>query len=265
MRTLKILCQVIKFQFYAELEYPGAYLAGIIAQWILYGVQMFILVITIWNFGNLAGYYPEEVIFLFATWLLTYAIAATFTYNICRNFDQMVINGTMDEALVRPMPPFLYLLATNINVGYISHITLTTAVLGVSIWQLDIVWSVWQWLWLVVLLIAGSFITGCVMLIVNLPAMRTRSRSPFAALFWETRVFTQYPINIYPGVLQFVFTAVIPLAFINFYPAQVLFGRQDGLWPSVTMWLSPVVAVLAVGITAFYWHRTSKFYESAGT
>ena len=265
MRTIKLLFKVIKYQFFAELEYPGAYMAGIIAQWLLYGVQMAVLVLTIWNFGNLAGYYPVEVVFLFAVWLLTYALAATFTYNICRNFDQMVISGTMDEALVRPMPPFLYLLATNVNVGYISHITLTTAVLGVSIWSLGLVWSVFEWLWLFVMLVAGSVITGCIMLIVNFPAMRTRSRSPFSPLFWETRVFTQYPINIYPGILQFIFTAVIPLAFINFYPAQVLLGRQDGLWTPVTMWLSPAVAALLVGITAFFWRRMSKFYESAGT
>jgi ABC-2 type transport system permease protein len=196
---------------------------------------------------------------------MTYALAAIFTFNITISFDRLVIDGTMDEALIRPMPPFAYLLATHINVGYLSHIILTTIALGISISQLGSIWSIWEWLWLFVMLISGAVITGCLMLLCNMPAMRTRSRSPFSMLFWETRIFNMYPITIYPQSLQFIFTAVLPLGFINFYPAQVLLGRQDGLGASVTMWLSPAVAAVLVALTAFCWLKLSRFYESAGT
>jgi len=264
-QMLKLFIKIIKYQFLAEIEYPGAYIAGIIGQWVAYGAQMLMLFIMVWNFGSLAGWLPAEVVFLFAIWLMTYALAATFVFNITRSFDQLVINGTMDEALVRPMPAFIYLLATHVNVGYISHITLTSVALGISISQLGVTWTIWQWLWFIVMLLSGAVITACFMVIVNLPAMRTRSRSPFAPLFWETREFTQYPITIYPKVLQFVFTAILPLAFINFYPSQVLLNRQEGLGAPFAIWLSPLIAVLMVGITAFCWKKMSKFYESAGT
>jgi ABC-2 type transport system permease protein len=265
MHTVRLFCKIIKYQFLAEIEYPGAYVAGILSQWVGYGVEMLMLFLMVWNFGTLAGWLPTEVIFIFAIWLLTYALAATFVFNIVINLDRMVLNGTMDEALIRPMPSFVYLLCTNINIGYISHITLTSVVLGISISQLGLFWSVWEWLWLLVLLIAGAVITGSLMLLLNFPALRTRSQSPFASLFWESRIFTQYPLTIYPKTLQFIFTAVLPLGFINFYPTQVLLGRQEGLGVPITLWLSPVVAALLAGATVFTWHRMSKFYESAGT
>jgi ABC-2 type transport system permease protein len=163
------------------------------------------------------------------------------------------------------MPSFIYLLLTNINIGYVSHITLSSVVLGLCIYQLGLVWSVWEWLWLLVMLIAGAVISGSLLLLLNFPALRTRSRSPFAPLFWESWVFNQYPLNIYPQALQFFFTAILPLGFVNFYPAQVLLGRYEGLGVPVTMWLSPVIAALLAGITGFSWHKISKYYESAGT
>ena len=256
---------MLKYRFYAQIEYPGAYMAGITAQWLTYGISMFMIFLMVWNFGSLAGWSPEEVIFLYAVWLLTYAIAATFTFNLCINFEQLVINGTMDEAFTRPTPPFAYLLAANVNVGYISHITLTAAALAFSIIRLGIPWTPGQWLWLAVMLISGAVITGCIMLLCELPSIRTHSASPISPFFWQTRIFTQYPLTIYPGILQFLFTAVIPLGFINFYPIQVLLGKNDGMGTPWIMWISPFVAVLLVILTAACWKGLSKYYESAGT
>ena len=265
MHTVRLMLQFMKFRFLAQIEYPGAYAAGIVGQWMVYGVELAMIYLMVWSFGNMAGWIPEEIIFIFSLWLLTYALAATFTFNICRNFDQLVINGAMDEAFTRPVAPFAFLIFANINVGYVSHITLTIAALAFSISRLNHAWSVLQWIWLVVLIIAGSVITGCVMLICELPAMKTRSRSPFGMLFWETRIFTRFPLSIYPQSLQIIFTTVLPLGFINFYPVQFLLGKEDGLWMPYTIWLSPLVAALLVAVTAYFWRSLSKTYESAGT
>ena len=265
MHTVQLFFKIIKYSFYAQIEYPGAYLAGISAQWVSYGVEMFMLFLMIWNFGTLAGWLPAEVMFLYSIWLLTYALASTFTFNISRSFSQIAINGTMDEAFVRPMPPLTYLIATHINLGYISHISLTVVVFVISIVQLNVSWSIFHWLWLGVLVVSGSVITGCMMLICEMPAMRTRSQSPTSMLFWDLRIFSQYPLVIYPRPIQFIFTAVLPYAFINFYPTQVLLGKQDGLFAQITMWLSPFVALILIAITALCWQKICRGYESAGT
>ena len=265
MHTLRLFGLMLKYRFLAQIEYPGAYMAGIIGQWLVYGIELAMIFLMVWNFGSLAGWQAEEIIFIYSVWLMTYALAATFTFNLCRNFGQMVIDGAMDEALTRPVSPFAFLLSSNVNVGYISHITLTSVALGFSIAQLDMAWSFLEWLWLAVMLVAGSVITGCILLLCEMPAIRTRSKSPLSMFFWETRMFTRFPIIIYPQSLQIIFTAVIPLGFINFYPAQVLLGRQEGIGAPFMMWMSPLVAALLVGLTALVWRRLSSFYESAGT
>ena len=265
MYSLRLFCKIVKYRFLATIEYPGSYVAGILAQWLSYGVEMFVLFLMVWNFGALAGWMPAEVIFMYALWLLCYSLGASFVYNIYMSFRQMAVEGTMDEALVRPMPPFAYLLATHFNVGYISHITLTIVALAWSIIQLGLIWSAGQWIWLLVLIISGAVINACMMLITEMPALRTRSRSPTNMLFWGVWPFMRYPFSIFPRPIQFIFVTVLPYGFISFYPVQVLLGKQDGIFAGVAMWLSPLVAALLLGITALCWRSVSRRYESAGT
>jgi len=265
MYTLRLFCKTIKCRFLALTEYPGAYIAGMTAQWTSYSVDMIMLFLIVWNFGSLAGWIPDEIIFIYAIWLMTYAIGASFTYNVCMQFPQMAISGTLDEAYIRPVRPLIYLIASNFNLGYISHLVLTTCALGFSIARLGLSWAYWQWGWLLIIILAGSIIQGCMFLIFHMPGLRTYTRSPIATVFNEGRQFTQYPITIYPKPLQLIFMSVLPFAFVNFYPAQVLLGKYDGLLPRVNMWLSPIVSILVIGITMICWKFVTSRYESAGT
>jgi ABC-2 type transport system permease protein len=266
MHTIKLFIKIVKYRFHALIEYPGAFIGGITAQWLSYGIEMIMLFLMVWNFGALAGWLPDEVIFIYALWLLSYALGASFTFNICRAFPQMAINGTLDEAFTRPMPPFAYLLATTFNLGYISHVTITVAALVFSIARLDVSWTAFQWMWLIILIIAGAAIQGCMMLICDMPALRTRSQSPAGMFFWEVNwSFARYPISIYPRPIQLVFTSVLPFGFISFYPAQVLLGKQEGIFAQAAIWLSPVTAALLMTVTALCWQGVTRRYESAGT
>ncbi|MCL2821437.1 MAG: ABC-2 family transporter protein [Oscillospiraceae bacterium] len=266
MHTFLLFCKIVKYRFRSIIEYPGAFIGGLAAQWLAYGIEMMMLFLIVWNFGTLAGWVPEEVIFLYALWLLSYAIAASFTFNICRNFPQMAINGSLDEAFIRPMSPIVYLIATTYNLGYISHIMITTAALIFSISRLTVVWSVLNWFWLFLLIITGAVIQGCMMLICDMPALRTRSQSPTGMFFWDVNWWLiQYPISIYPRPVQLLFTSILPFGFIGFYPVQVLLGKQEGILPEITIWLSPVVAVMLIFITVLCWRGLTSRYESAGT
>jgi len=266
MNTILLFCKIVKYRFRALIEYPGAFFTGIIAQWLSYGIEMAMLFLIVWSFGALAGWVPDEVIFSYALWLLCYALAASFTFNLCRSFPQIAINGTLDEAFIRPMPPLAYLFATTYNLGYISHLIITIAALAFSITRLNLDWSVFQWFWLIILIITGAFIQGCMMLICDMPAIKTRSLSPAGTLYWDVNwLFIKYPISIYPRPLQLIFTSILPFGFIGFYPVQVLLGKQEGILPQIMIWMSPVVAVILIFITAAFWRGITRRYESAGT
>ena len=265
MHSLRVFFVFVKYLFKARLEYPRAYLFGIIANWAGYAASMVMIFIMVWSFGTLASWEPDQVIFMYAVWLLAYAIGASFSYSLTATFRDMAINGTLDEAYTRPVSPFLYLLSSNYNVGYVSQISLSAIALGFSIVRLGISFTAGQWLWFVVTIVCGAIINACMMIICELPAIRTRSKSPTAMFFWNGREFTMYPLTVYPRWVMLIFTTVLPFGFTSFYPIQVLLGRQDGILPHITIWLSPIVSIVLIFATAGCWRIFTNKYESAGT
>ncbi len=265
MYLMKLFFRIVKLRFLSLIEYPGSYVMGILAQWLSYGIEAVLIVLTVSRFGALAGWSPDEVIFLYAVWLLTYAIGASFTFNITRDLANLTINGTLDESLTRPVPSMFFLIATNFNLGYVSHMTLSLGVLIYAASRLSPHWGAGQWAWLVALVISGSTVTGCMMLLLNLPALRLKARSPLSVFFWEGRRFAQYPLAIYPRPLQALFASALPFGFIGYYPLLGLMGKTDVVFGQTLTYLSPVIAVGLVALTVVCWNHAIKRYESAGT
>ena len=265
MAMLKLFLRIVKLRFLAKIEYPGSYIAGIVSQWFCYGVEVIMAVIMVGTFGALAGWSPAEIVFLYGVWLITYALGASFSFNIANQLHEMAINGTMDEALVRPVPPLFYLIATNFNVGYLSHITLSLAVMVWSYLRMDVHWSAPQWAWLLVLVLSGAAIMGALMLMFMLPGLKLRARSPLSAVYFEARSFAKYPLAIYPRLLQLLLTSTVPFGFVGYYPLMALMGKTDPMTGSALIYISPLVAAACIAATGYCWRRTIKRYESAGT
>ncbi|MDQ3165867.1 MAG: ABC transporter permease, partial [Actinomycetota bacterium] len=61
-------------------------------------------------------------------------------------------------------------------------------------------------------------------------------------------------------------TFIVPLAFVNWYPALYLLDVEDpfGL-PSVLQYASPVAAVLAAAAAAVAWRAGVRRYRSTGS
>ena len=77
---------------------------------------------------------------------------------------------------------------------------------------------------------------------------------------------TQYPLTVYPIEVVRAVTFLLPLAFVNWYPALYLLGREDpfGL-PAVLQLLSPVAAAALALVAAVGWRSGVRHYRSTGS
>jgi ABC-2 type transport system permease protein len=77
---------------------------------------------------------------------------------------------------------------------------------------------------------------------------------------------TSYPMHIYQEWMLSVFTFLIPMAFINYYPSLYLLGKPDPLGlPSFMPFLSPLVAIVAFRLAIAFWRKGVGRYQSTGT
>lgn len=266
MRTLGLFLKMARLRFLAAIEYPGSYSLGIIAQWFVYGMEFLTVYLMVNRFGTLRGWLPMQTLFLYAFTLMTYALGASFTFNLCRQMPQLSVEGALDEAMVKPIRPLLFLMGMSYNVGYLSHFALAFLMMALAAVKLSLHWALWQWAWLVVSLISASAMQSALMLSLSLPSIKARANSPWSNLYWNLRDAGFYPLSIFPEALRVMLVVVVPFGFISFLPVQPLLGIMDTApFPPAFQWGTPVVALLMVGVCALVWMFTLRRYESAGS
>lgn len=246
-----------------RMEYRGAYVAGMAAQILSYVADFLVIWVLVRQFGTLAGWTWEEVALLWAFNLLSYAIGAAFTF--CQSeLEGLIQGGTFDGYLVRPVNPYLAFAAQRFNVGYLGHILLAGGILAWALGNLPIAWTPHNVAFLVLALIGASLVQAAVMTLLGAWAFLF-VRAQFLFGFAGTlRTFVTYPITIYGAAIQVVLTALVPFAFVNYYPAAVLLDKEGALFPGWTGWLTPVVGAVAFGGAYRVWMRGVNHYQGAG-
>ena len=75
-----------------------------------------------------------------------------------------------------------------------------------------------------------------------------------------------YPMSIYPSWLRNFFTFVLPLIFLNYYPALFFLEKPDPLGFPV---FAPFLAPMAAGVVLFaayqFWQFGLRHYQGTGS
>jgi ABC-2 type transport system permease protein len=76
----------------------------------------------------------------------------------------------------------------------------------------------------------------------------------------------EYPLSLYPKILQILLTVVVPFGFITFYPAQFFLSKNDFLmFNPVLQYLNPLVGIVVLCAAFFVWNQGLKRYNSSGS
>ena len=104
------------------------------------------------------------------------------------------------------------------------------------------------------------------MIIFNIPAFWIVKTDALSTFKWSLNEFIQYPLSIYDRWIQIMLTFVFPVAFIGFFPSQVLLEKTDYLgFPSQIVFLSPLVGIVLFIISYLLFFVGIKNYKSTGS
>src|SRR6185312_4514626 len=100
---------------------------------------------------------------------------------------------------------------------------------------------------IVVVLIGSMLLEAALQLVVSATSfwfVRTESLSWWLDDWSNT--FSNYPITVFPFVARFLFTWILPLALLGFFPAAAILGRSgDVPFTPLLAWGAPAVGVIA--------------------
>ena len=223
-------------------------------------VQLFFSWVIISNFGKLGGWSFWEIAFLYSIMLINYSIAQVF-FRHFRYLDGYVIRGQLDLYLTRPNSLLFTLSFSELNIMELfSQLLPSVIVFCCSLRYLNIIWGVENIIILLLGIIGGSIICSCVFILIGLTSFWTYRIGGVADIFFQLKLFLNYPLNVYGKEIIFFLTFIFPLAFINYYPVeQILKGETR------RGFLTFPISIFFVLVTRYIWKKALKRYNSSGS
>ncbi|RZS91034.1 ABC-2 type transport system permease protein [Motilibacter rhizosphaerae] len=236
-------------------------LVGIVYQ----GSGLASLWVVLHAFDSLGGWTMSSVAFLYGIRLLAHALSLVIVGGNVM-LDETVRTGEFDRILLRPWNPLMLSITSRRGLEWVGDLSVGIITFGAAAVIAPVDWSLVQALFCVLAVVGGACIEAAFGVLASSLAFRVVDT-------WAIRWFVDdtvttlatYPQGIFSAGAQRVLTYAIPVAFIAYLPSSVLLDREGRLAvPATLAYLSPVVGVGLFALATAVWHRSVRWYASAG-
>lgn len=266
MEFMSLYLDFVKIKLKSIIEYPGAFWAHTIAKMMGFGASLIVIYLMVYRFGNVLNWTAYEVLFLYSINTTAYALAGFFMFHAIGKLSTHIQTGTFDEMLTKPINPFFYLCCKEFSTGYIGNLLATITAMVICINKLDVRMNVINVIYLIVTIIGAALIHCALFMFTNIPVFWIVKADALTAFRRAIDDFIRYPISIYDGWIQIFLTFVIPVAFINFYPAQYFLKKNDFLgFNPILAHMTPMVGIALFVLAYAMFFLGIKNYKSTGS
>jgi ABC-2 type transport system permease protein len=228
--------------------------------------ELLAVLVAVRHVPHLAGWSIVEVVFLFGLSYLAFAFAELLSAGF-DGFHRYVVEGTFDRVLVRPLGAFFQIFASDLALRRVGRASAGVIALAVALPALPVVWTLDRLVVLALGLASGVAIYFAIFVVGAASAFWTTQANEAVNIFTNGgNLITSYPLDIFDGWLRRLITFVVPLAFINYYPALYVLGRSDPLGlPDWARLASPLAAAAALVAASLIWSAGVRRYSSTGS
>lgn len=225
-------------------------ISGFISFWILFS-----------NFPSVMGWNYYEMLFLYGFSLVALTPVQCFFDNNW-NLRTYVHSGDFIKYCFRPINLFFYFQSEVFDIKGLGQLAFGIGTIIYSWNKIGLELSFFIILKMIIFLITASLFMIAVM------------NTAAASCFWimgsgyvmdtvvKFKDYSKYPATIFNPVFRFIFTFVIPIAFIAYYPSLVIL-RPDEI--PMLSWLSPLIGILYFWISYKIWMYGALNYSGTGS
>ncbi|BCJ55399.1 ABC transporter permease [Actinoplanes sp. NBRC 14428] len=261
MRTPRLYLRLLGAHFRSMLEYEADFVILALATVLMQVVNIVFLAALFAKVPDVHGWTFWSVLIMFGAVALAEGFCSLF-FDGMWSLAWQINRGDLDYFLVRPYPVALQSSSANVGINGLSNIVMGGIMIGTGLAHADIPWTPWRALLGVILLISSVVIKLSINLATNAVSFWLSSPTPmFAFAMHQVGDLARFPLSVYPVALKAVLGAVLPFAFISFFPTAYLLDTGQSRWLGL---ITPLVAAYCAGAAALVFKRGLRRYESAG-
>jgi len=259
----KLWFMFLKLNFKTLKEYRVDFVIGIFAMFLANMLSVIYFWVIFQNVISLNGWTFGQILFLSGILSTVNGFWHTFLSGLSPwRLEECVRRGILDRILLRPIGTLRYFIMSNIDDDGFGELIAGFLILSTGAQLSGIIWNFQNIVLLTIFIISGVLILFSIITIFSCLAFWTTKVHSIAEVIWHLMIFVKYPLEIYSPVIVFFLTFILPLGFINYYPADIFLGK-DLYLPFA--YLAPLIGVIFLVISYSLWKFSLKHYTSTGT
>jgi ABC-2 type transport system permease protein len=248
----------------AAMAYPASFWMMAVSGFVV-GVLDFVGIwIMFHTIDSLGGWSLSEIAFLYGATGFGLA-AADLVVGRIERLGQMIRTGRLDSMFLKPLPLLTQVCADEFALRRFARLFQAVVVLGIACTFVS--WTPAKVLVTLPMVVSGSVIFFAVFIGFACIQFWTIDANEVANAFtYGGNTITQYPLTVFPREVVTGLTVLIPLAFVNWYPALYVLDKPDPFgFPEWLQLASPVVAVVMMSGALLVWRTGVRHYTSTGS
>ena len=225
-------------------------IAGFVSFWILFR-----------NFPSINGWSYYEMLFLYGFSLVSMTpVQCLFDNNW--SLRMYVYSGDFIKRCFRPINLFFYYQSEVFDIKGLGQLAFGIGTIAYAWSHLGIPFTFIALLKLIVFIATASMVMVALQNAAAATCFWIQNSFYILDLTVKFKDYAKYPITIFSPVFKFIFTFIIPIAFIAYYPSLVIL-RPDSV-PLLT-WFSPIVGIIAFFLSYKLWMFGATRYNGTGS
>ncbi len=253
----KIVTQSIKSKMHYRADFYistigmlATNLAGFLSFWIIFQ-----------SFKTINGWTYDEMLFLYGFSLLALTPSQVFFDNNW-SLRFYIYSGDFVKYCFRPVNLFFYYISEEIDLKGVGQFAFGAGTLLYAWNRIGLPVTIASVAFLLLMLFSASLIMIAMMTASSGMGFRLMNSGMMMIFLFRFKDYAKYPMSIFRTGFQIVFTFLIPIGFIAYYPS-LFFLRPDKI--PLYSYLTPAFALFLFWAAYTFWMRGARKYSGTGS
>lgn len=235
-------------------------IVGMISQIVTQLVEIIFIWIVFQNTDSLAGWNFRQILLLYGVTLISIGIS-DFCFDALYDIGPKYIrNGEFDKILLRPVHPLISIIGSSKEFTSLGYFGLGLFLTIIMLIKLYIPITMILILKILFFSIVGAAIIGAINTIFSIASFWTYRSNEVIWSFYRIYTFAQYPLDIYNKFIKLLITAILPFAFVAYYPSMNYLGMNQKM-----IYIAPIIMIVLWMLAIKVWNLALNKYRSTGT
>ena len=258
---LRIYGLIIAQHFKSKMAYRVDFFISIIGMIGTQFVSLFALWILFQSIESIDDWNKWEILLLYGFAQLA-MLPAQFCLDHCWQLGNHLQSGTFLKYYMRPLNSLFYFLSEVFDVKAVSQLISAIICTSIAVSNMSFEWGVVDVLLYVYLLFFASFIYSAMLLIASISGFWITASNPVIQFTHRLRDYSHFPMSVFSDGFKFLFTFVLPVGLIAYYPVNVIINGGNVLLSAGAL---TIASIIFITLAYYLWLKGTARYEGTGS